>query len=73
MKNLDIKILKVILVTSTFWFGNAVLAQDIHFSQFNSSPILINPAATGTSEFKRTVKRSALLQTQRATCAHETA
>ena len=43
MKKNKIKIIVAALVL----FSKPVLAQDIHFSQFNSTPQLVNPALTG--------------------------
>src|ERR1051325_12052501 len=41
------KFFKTILVGAFCILYNLMYAQDIHFSQFNSSPLNINPALTG--------------------------
>jgi type IX secretion system PorP/SprF family membrane protein len=47
MKNFFSK-LKVILFFAVTVYVAKVSAQDIHFSQFNSAPLLLNPASTGS-------------------------
>jgi type IX secretion system PorP/SprF family membrane protein len=42
-------LLKGILFCSIVMFGLELQAQDIHFSQYNSSPLLLNPAFAGLS------------------------
>lgn len=41
------KLLKSILVTSTLLWVTGAQAQDIHFSQYNASPLALNPALAG--------------------------
>jgi type IX secretion system PorP/SprF family membrane protein len=41
------KLLKLIITVFVFTLSNTVKAQDIHFTQANQVPMLINPAATG--------------------------
>lgn len=43
------RLLKAIFVTSIVLFFTAVKAQDIHFSQYNASPLTLNPAFAGLS------------------------
>jgi type IX secretion system PorP/SprF family membrane protein len=37
----------ILLLSLFFCFGKTIFAQDIHFSQFNASPINLNPALAG--------------------------
>ncbi|MEX0811013.1 MAG: PorP/SprF family type IX secretion system membrane protein [Chitinophagales bacterium] len=41
------KLCKLSLILATFLFGSTLYAQDVHFSQFNSNPIYLNPALSG--------------------------
>jgi type IX secretion system PorP/SprF family membrane protein len=40
----------IIVLVSLFFLRNSISAQDIHFSQLFSTPIITNPANTGTSD-----------------------
>jgi type IX secretion system PorP/SprF family membrane protein len=40
----------IFVIAFLFFFKNNILAQDVHFSQFLTTPIFINPANTGTSD-----------------------
>lgn len=40
-------VLKAFMIAGVFLISNALTAQDVHFSQYNSSPLLLNPAMAG--------------------------
>ena len=40
----------VAFLVCAFLFSSVILSQDIHFSQFNFSPLTLNPALTGSYE-----------------------
>ena len=40
----------IIVLVSLFFFRNSIIAQDVHFSQLLSTPVLTNPANTGISD-----------------------
>ncbi|UKN03323.1 PorP/SprF family type IX secretion system membrane protein [Paracrocinitomix mangrovi] len=42
--------LRKLLVILSLFSGNQLIAQDIHFSQFNMNPVYLNPALTGNHE-----------------------
>jgi type IX secretion system PorP/SprF family membrane protein len=44
---LNLKALVIVLLSAT---SQVTIAQDIHFSQFYTSPVLLNPAAAGTAD-----------------------
>lgn len=44
---------KYILIGAGFLVGTVAVAQDIHFSQFNENPSLVNPALTGSQYVMR--------------------
>ena len=43
----NILLFSIVFFTPFFWNGAKIHAQDIHFSQFNETPQLLNPGATG--------------------------
>ena len=40
---------KVAIIFTVLFFGYDVYSQDLHFSQYNQTPSLVNPALTGAS------------------------
>jgi len=46
-KRIRIYLTVITIITSILFFLNKTFAQDIHFSQFQSSPLTLNPANTG--------------------------
>jgi type IX secretion system PorP/SprF family membrane protein len=47
MKSMIRSLLKGIFIAGTLLYGAELRAQDVHFSQYNSSPLLLNPALAG--------------------------
>ncbi len=44
---------KILVFVYLFYLTGAIISQDLHFSQFNENPSLVNPALTGaTNPFK---------------------
>jgi type IX secretion system PorP/SprF family membrane protein len=39
----------IFVIAASFFFKNSILAQDVHFSQYFTTPLLVNPANTGVS------------------------
>jgi len=39
---------KIVLIITLFFSLNSLFAQDVHFSQFYQTPLLVNPASTGS-------------------------
>lgn len=55
-------LLKVILFTGALWMWQAGRAQDVHFSQYNASPLMLNPALAGMNTCDYRVYTNARLQ-----------
>ncbi len=45
----DLNVIIIVLV-SLFFLQNSILAQDVHFSQILSTPVLTNPANTADND-----------------------
>jgi type IX secretion system PorP/SprF family membrane protein len=44
---------KILLISVLIFLGNYLFSQDLHFSQYNQTPSLVNPALTGASSVFR--------------------